>query len=137
MITQISPSDLSLLTRAVHQFRGEGSGEQFARTPGAMAFVAADGPTVQVQGWCWGHHLVRPDGAPMAHLHELTVAEDFRRRGVGRELLKAFVTAARAAGATRMFLTTGADNVPARALYDSVGGGLAEQGRTVNYWFVL
>jgi hypothetical protein len=36
-----------------------------------------------------------------------------------------------------MFLTTGGANRPARALYDALGGGLAEQGPTVNYWFLL
>jgi hypothetical protein len=36
-----------------------------------------------------------------------------------------------------MFLTTGEANAPARALYDSMGGGLADQGPTVNYWFLL
>ncbi len=53
------------------------------------------------------------------------------------ELVRTFMTAGAAAGATKMFLTTGADNAGARALYDSLGGGLAEQGPTVNYWFLL
>lgn len=41
------------------------------------------------------------------------------------------------AGASRMLLTTGEANVPARALYESLGGGLAAQGPTVSYWFLL
>jgi len=36
-----------------------------------------------------------------------------------------------------MFLSTAADNHRARALYESLGGGLAEHGPTVNYWFRL
>jgi hypothetical protein len=36
-----------------------------------------------------------------------------------------------------MFLTTGEDNTAARSLYEAMGGGLAEQGPTVNYWFLL
>lgn len=52
-------------------------------------------------------------------------------------LVTAFMRAGRSAGATKMFLTTGAENQPARKLYDSLGGGLATQGATVNYWFLL
>ena len=45
------------------------------------------------------------------------------------------MTAGAQAGATRLFLTTGAENIAARSLYDAMGGGLASQGLTVNYWF--
>jgi hypothetical protein len=47
------------------------------------------------------------------------------------------MAAGRAAGASRMFLSTGEVNTPARTLYESLGGGLAGQGPTVTYWFVL
>ncbi|MFB6877842.1 GNAT family N-acetyltransferase [Streptomyces sp. NPDC056323] len=59
------------------------------------------------------------------------------RRGVGRDLLRAFMEAGAKAGATKMFLTTGEANMAARSLYESLGGGLAAQGPTVNYWFLL
>jgi ribosomal protein S18 acetylase RimI-like enzyme len=73
----------------------------------------------------------------MLYLHQIEVAEGHRRTGIGRELLRAFMAAGVAAGATKMFLTTGEANAPARALYESMGGGLASQGPTVSYWFLL
>ncbi len=73
----------------------------------------------------------------MLYVHQLDVAESHRRRGVGRDLLRAFMGAGVKAGATKMFLTTGEANVAARSLYESLGGGLAAQGPTVNYWFLL
>jgi ribosomal protein S18 acetylase RimI-like enzyme len=73
----------------------------------------------------------------MLYLHQLEVAVEHRRSGIGRQLLLAFMTAGAEVGATKMFLTTGAGNTAARRLYDSVGGGLAAQGPTVNYWFLL
>jgi ribosomal protein S18 acetylase RimI-like enzyme len=73
----------------------------------------------------------------MLYLHQLEVDEAYRRRGIARELMAAFMTAGAKSGATKMFLTTAADNTPARTLYESLGGGLASQGPTVNYWFLL
>lgn len=124
--------DSELLERAVSQFMG---GQAFADAPNMLVFVALSGP--EVSGWCWGYHLVRPDGTSMLYLHELEVVEAHRRTGIGRELLRTFMTAGANAGATKMFLTTGADNAPARALYDSMGGGPPTQGPTLNYWFLL
>ncbi|WP_392671977.1 GNAT family N-acetyltransferase [Streptomyces sp. LN785] len=138
MITQISRDDLPLLGRAVRRFGGVEEADvvrAFADTPGALAFVAADG--TEILGWCWGYRLARPDSAPMLYVHQLEVAESNRRNGVGRDLLRAFMEAGVKAGATKMFLTTGEANAAARSLYESLGGGLAAQGPTVNYWFLL
>jgi ribosomal protein S18 acetylase RimI-like enzyme len=84
-----------------------------------------------------GYLLPRPDGVSMLYLHNLAVVESYRSQGIGRALMNAFMAAGRSAGATKMFLTTGAENAPARKLYDSLGGGLATQGPTVNYWVLL
>jgi ribosomal protein S18 acetylase RimI-like enzyme len=120
---------------AVERFRGTAGDERFLATEGTVSFVAVvDGV---VAGWCWGQHMRRPDGASMLYLHELEVAEDFRRRGLGRALVESFMDAGRAVGATKMFLTTGEANVAARGLYEQLGAGLAGQGPTVNYWFLL
>lgn len=40
------------------------------------------------------------------------------------------------AGATKLFLTTGA-KYRRRSLYEAMGGGLVSQGPTANYWFLL
>lgn len=73
----------------------------------------------------------------MIYLHDVEVDEPYRRQGVGRRLVEAFMDAGRRAGATKMFLTTGEANMLARRLYEDLGGGLAAQGPTVNYWFLL
>ncbi|MGC4943394.1 GNAT family N-acetyltransferase [Kribbella sp. DT2] len=130
----IAPSN-ELLDQAARLFMGRAAGEAYLRSPTSLAFVAVVGS--EVVGWCWGFQLPRPDGASMLYVHQLEVAESSRRLGIGRELVRTFMTAGAAAGATKMFLTTGADNTGARAVYDSLGGGLAEQGPTVNYWFLL
>jgi ribosomal protein S18 acetylase RimI-like enzyme len=136
MTRRVLPADGEWVERAARRFGSQSSGATaFARTPGTMAFVAAEGD--DVQGWCWGYILPRPDGTSMLYLHNLEVAEDCRRRGIGRDLLRAFMAAGQDLGADKMFLTTGEHNTAARRLYESMGAGLASQGPTVNYWFVL
>ena len=139
MSTPVQIADPPLLERAVRRFKGAEVGRAFARTPGTLAFVAVDGDGdgEEIKGWCWGYHLPRPDASSMLYLHHLEVDEPHRRRGIGRDLLRAFIAEGARLGATRMFLTTGADNAPARSLYESLGGGPASQGPTVNYWFLL
>jgi len=145
MIVQVTPADRGALQHAVRRFRQtDGDVVTFLAQPGTLAFVAVEG--VEVQGWCWGYHLARPDGTSMAYLHEIEVAERFRRRGIGWGLLQAFRTAAHCLGASKMFLFTEAGNTAARTLYEKAGGHVgfvggpetpAEYGAVVNYWFPL
>jgi ribosomal protein S18 acetylase RimI-like enzyme len=131
LIVRAAPADLRA---AAVLFKGDGGGAAgFAEAPGTLAYVASAGD--EIQGWCWGYLLPRPDGAAMLYLHHLEVGERWRRRGVARALLSAFLDAGVRAGATRMFLTTGEHNTAARRLYESMGASPAAQGPTVNYWF--
>lgn len=127
--------DTELLARAVRTFLNTDAAPNYLATPGTLTFVAT--AEDDITGWCWGYLLARPDGGSMLYLHNLEVVESYRSQGIGRALMNAFLDAGRSAGATKMFLTTGAENAPARKLYDSLGGGLASQGPTVNYWFLL
>lgn len=137
MIVDVSsPAQLDLLRQAALRFGGANGLQAFVEAPASLAFVALGGSRDAI-GWCWGYHLVRPDASSMLYLHGLEVVEEARRQGHGRTLLEAFMAAGRKAGATKMFLFTAEDNEPARRLYDSMGGGLAAQGPTVNYWFPL
>ncbi len=112
MISPLSHTSLPLFERAVRRFKGGAADcAAFAETPGALAFVAARGE--EVLGWCWGYHLVRPDASSMAYLHELEVAEQYRRQGIGSGLLRAFLAAGREAGAYKMFLIADEAKTPA------------------------
>ncbi|MFC4145665.1 GNAT family N-acetyltransferase [Micromonospora mangrovi] len=129
-------ADVWLFDRAMGRFGAvSGGGQAFLGSPGALAFVASEDE--EVVGWCWGYHLIRPDASSMLYLHRLEVTPEHRRRGLGGSLLRAFMSAGAQAGASRMFLTTGEANAPARALYESLGGGPSAQGATVSYWFQL
>lgn len=136
VITDVSsPENFHVLAPAVRKFRGVDAGKSYAASTSALAFVATEGR--EIAGWCWGYHLPRPDASSMLYLHDVEVDQPYRRQGVGRSLVEAFMDAGRRAGASKMFLTTSEANMPARRLYEALGGGVAAQGPTVNYWFVL
>lgn len=67
-------------------------------------------------------------GRPDAHVEELYVVPGRRGRGIGRALLEATMEAARNAGAAHIELTTGEEDVEARALYESSGFSNREGG---------
>jgi len=124
-----------LFGRAVRRFRGVESSGRFLDAPGTVSFLAID--EGDVVGWCWGQHIERPDDTSMLYLHELEVAETHRNRGFGTALVEAFLNEGRKLGAVKAFLTTGTQNAPARALYERLGFGLADQGPAENYWIQL
>ncbi len=54
-------------------------------------------------------------------LYEIEVAEDYRRRGVGRELIRALLDYCTTRGFDEVFVFTDPANVPAVGLYRSTG----------------
>lgn len=91
-----------------------------------MARAAA--PKAALLGRCQD----RPAGAAfvalsegIAMLHALDVANAFRRRGLGRDMVRSAAHWARAAGASQLALLVTKANTPARALYTGMGFTLA------------
>lgn len=128
-------ADRSTFVEAVRQFRGVECSGAFLEAAGTVSFMAIHAG--EIVGWCWGQHIDRPDDTSMLYLHELEVAEDHRNSGFGTALVEAFLEEGRARGAAKVFLITGTQNAPARALYERLGFGLAEQGQTMSYWVQL
>jgi ribosomal protein S18 acetylase RimI-like enzyme len=78
------------------------------------------------------YDLDRLDGARMRLIYEVGTSPQFRRRGVGRALLKAVETDARSRGISKMWVPTSRSNEAAVALYES-SGGMAEIEDEVSY----
>ncbi len=89
--------------------------------PGTFAEIAPEG----------GMSLLRAV-AGEAEILTLAVAPPFRRRGLGRALLDAAISAAARHGARVLFLEVAADNVAARALY--AAAGFRPLGRRRHYY---
>ena len=64
--------------------------------------------------------------APVLNLHDLAVHPDFRRQGIGRELLKKIELHATRTGCCRVTLEVRQDNQAAQELYRSLGFGPGE-----------
>jgi ribosomal-protein-alanine N-acetyltransferase len=87
---------------------------------GLLAAPGVMGLLLQAEGRDAGIALFRV-AADEAELLTIGVRPAERRRGAGRRLLTAVIDHAREAGARALFLEVGADNPPARALYEANG----------------
>ena len=56
-----------------------------------------------------------------AHVNNISVKPEYRRRGIGEALMNALFEAAKARGCTVMFLDVRASNAPAVSLYKKLG----------------
>ena len=65
-------------------------------------------------------------------LYSVAVSPACRRRGIGRELVSAVIHEARSRGASRLLLEVRRSNLPARAMYDSMG--FTAIGERKNYY---
>lgn len=72
------------------------------------------------------------EARPRWNVHDLAVVPEARGAGIGRALLDTVCDAARAAGACAVTLEVRHDNVPARALYSSLG--FAAGDHPMEFW---
>ena len=103
----------------------------FLADPGHEIVVACDAG--EVVGFASGTVLLHPDKPPAFFVAELSVHDDFRRRGLGTALLGQLIAVARKRGCKGIWLATEAANDPARGLYLRLGAQETE-GIVVYDW---
>ena len=109
-------------------FNGGGSNtteaiaESLAKNGQEIVCVAADGD--RLVGFCCGQVLSSMCYSyQFAEITELYVAAEYRRQGIGRELLKITEYELSKRGAKHFHILTGSENLTAQALYHSCGYG--------------
>src|SRR4051812_37741106 len=58
----------------------------------------------------------------LAYLYDIEVSEEFRRKGIGRLLVKTLLDQLKAGGVKEVWLGTAVDNVEGQALFHATGG---------------
>jgi len=94
--------------------------------------VGYDCRVLQGDGGVLEGYVILSVAAEEAHLLNLCVHPDRRRCGLGRDMLRHALTAARIAGAKRVFLEVRPSNYPALALYEDEG--FVRIGRRPRYY---
>ena len=106
--------------------------EEFARDPRHhLAIAVDDGLLVGVVS---ALDYVRPDKPPEMFINEVSVATDYRGRGIGRELMRLMLDHARSLGLREAWLLTDEGNAAARAMYKATG---AHEKPQLLQWFDL
>lgn len=111
------------VTAAEHLFDGPVRAqwaERFLTADGHHLFLAYDGESVV--GFVSGVETIHPDKGTEMLLYELAVAEPYRRRGIGRALVRRLDALARERGCYGMWVLIDTGNDVALATYRSAGG---------------
>lgn len=117
-------------------FSDRRAAQRFLETEHCWFYAALREDTVI--GFAYGYALSRLDGkADMLYIHEVGVAEQEQRRGVGSAMLTALLRDAGRSGIGRVFLFADQHNVAANALYKKLGGavGWDSGGQDTVYFF--
>ncbi len=88
----------------------------------------------QPVGVAYGHTVPLPDGRIEMLLYSLDVAEAYRRLGIGRALVDAFLARTRALGFDEMWVLTEPDNEAGNATYRSVGPPSSRETSVMYTW---
>ena len=105
----------------------------FLSNPANFFFACIDNN--KIIGYACGYELNRLDNAGnMLYIHGVGVHADYRRQGIGKQMITAIKQLCKLNGICRFYLYTHKINTAACALYDSTGG-MAHRDDNVSYFF--
>jgi len=133
-------SDLQMLVNANNDAKAldiwqidEEKAKLFLSNPMNYFFACIDNN--KIVGYVCGHELNRLDNAGnMLYIHGVGVHTDYRRQGIGKQMMTAIKQLCKLNGICRFFLYTHKTNTAACALYDSSGGEV-HRDDNVSYFF--
>lgn len=130
-------SDLDLVLQMENDFRSnficKDNAQIFLTSPMCLIYACIENN--RVIGFAYGYELNRlNDIGNMLYIHEVGVLPSFQRQGIAREILTEIKSLCRSNGICKMFLFTEKSNLPACALYNSIGGEPAHDD-DVSYFF--
>jgi ribosomal protein S18 acetylase RimI-like enzyme len=136
-IVHLEQGDEAIVTGAPDLFDAppsDGWTTRFLRSEGHHLLMAIDDDGTAV-GFVTGVETTHPDKGTEMFLYELSVHADHRRRGIGKALVEALATLARAQGCYGMWVGTEPDNAAALATYLAAGAEPPEPFMTLTWTF--
>ncbi|HXJ87753.1 MAG TPA: ribosomal protein S18-alanine N-acetyltransferase [Candidatus Binatia bacterium] len=112
---------------AAHWTEQEYRGHFAHQLPTTLALIAETTGAGEVGGFLIARHM-----PPEWELENVVVAEECRRRGIGAELMQAFLAQAKQLNGATVFLEVRESNTAARALYAKLG--FRQSGRRKSYY---
>jgi ribosomal protein S18 acetylase RimI-like enzyme len=144
VIRRLHEGDENAAVRVVEdlKFRGDGVVDVSVDPTYMRTFLADDRHYFIVAyvgdepvGYVFAYRLARFDGRrPQVLLYEIGVAEQYRRKGIGRALIEDLKATAKADGCGKMTVPTSRSNEAAVALYRSAGGEEGGADATGFWW---
>jgi aminoglycoside 6'-N-acetyltransferase I len=110
------------------------SARRFLDDPNSMIAVALHDDVVV--GMATANVYGHPDKALQLFINEVGVAGAYRRRGLGKKLVRLLLARGREFGCVEAWVATEEDNMPARALYTALNGK-EDPSRAVVYTYDL
>lgn len=121
-IEHLGPGDAAKVQQASALFDRPARADatrRFLDASGHHLLIAYDGDSPA--GFVTGVELIHPDKGTEMFLYELGVAEQYRRRGIGKALVAALARLARETNCYGMWVLTDDDNRAALATYQAAG----------------
>lgn len=133
-LRRLAPGDEDVMLAAPELFdappRREWATAFLAEANHSLIWATVDG---EPAGFISGMLIRHPDKGVEVLLYELGVEEQFRRRGVARELVEELAAWGRDHGCVGMWVPVDSDNKVAQQFYRSTGA--AEPDRVLTYWW--
>jgi ribosomal protein S18 acetylase RimI-like enzyme len=106
--------------------------EAFLGDPRHIMYLAVDSRVVV--GMASAVEYFHPDKPPQLWINEVGVALNYRKRGIGRQLVQKLVASAKDRGCVYAWLGTSTDNIAAQACFSSVPKVKASQPFLLYEW---
>ncbi len=135
-IKRLTIKDISILRKVGELFWGEARCDQqlskFLSNERNYAYVVLDNDVVA--GFAFGYILDTFYSEPMFYMHSIDVSERYKRKRLGKSIMKKIIEDCKAQGIRECFLITNKSNSAAVNLYQSLGGKLLNDDDIVYGW---
>lgn len=136
---RVTESNYEIIQSIVKEFRDQTitaeKAKSFITNPMTVVFACVENDVAI--GYIMAYRMVRMDnGNDIMQIYHLFVKEAHRRKGIAKELMRLMLEYANSEKIHYLYLLTGKDFIPARKLYESMGGYNHPDFKETYYWYI-